>query len=108
MAENYFVAMIAVLGTVAGSVVTGFFTRTTAKRSKDFEKQRQRLKTAYHDIAAFHRLEERYLRALESPDKTSESWKREIRRSLADEGYATLSKEATWRECERRLEQLGD
>lgn len=106
MSESLFIAIVAVLGTIAGSVATGIFTLYAARRSKEFEKIKERLIICYEDIASFHRLEDRYLLALATSERKAESWKRNIRKQQANDGYPTPSKDATWRECARKIKQL--
>jgi hypothetical protein len=93
--------------TLFGSLVTGWFTYRAAARERELERYKRQLIQAYKDVAAFHRLEERYTNALETPDRSAEAWKREIRRQQADEQFGTPSEDATWRKCEQRVSDLG-
>jgi hypothetical protein len=96
--------------TLLGSVVTGWFTYRAAVRSRESERYKRQLIQAYKDIAAFHRLEERYtnaLEAVESPQRSAEAWKRDIRRQQAEEQFSTPSEDATWRKSEQRVSELA-
>ena len=62
----------------------------------------RRLRSRQSIIRAFHRLEDRYVTALAKYDRTSEAWKRDIRKQ-----QATPSQHATTRAAEEKLEQLG-
>lgn len=107
MTEGITIAAIAVIGTIFGSVTTGVFTLFATQRARELVKLKQRLKIAYQDIAALHRLEERYVDQLATEEKTAESWKRQIRKQLEGQGHSAPSKNATARECERRLQELA-
>lgn len=107
MSESLTLALVAAGSVVLGSMVTGWFTYISAVRARDAERYKRRLVQAYSDIAAFHRLEERYTKALGSESRTAESWKREIRKKLRDEGAGSPSEEATAQRAEQRIAELA-
>jgi hypothetical protein len=107
MRESIMGALIAVGGVIAGAIITGIFSYFGARQTKKIESYRNQLRVAYRDIAAFHRLEDRYLTALADNERTKESWKRDIRKQQFDAGFPIPSKHATAREAEDKLEQLG-
>jgi hypothetical protein len=107
MSESLIVALVAAGSAVLGSAVTGWFTYISAARARDTERYKRRLVQAYSDIAAFYRLEERYTKALESDARTAESWKREVRRKLRDEGGNSPSEDATAQRAEQRIAELA-
>ncbi|PPE74926.1 hypothetical protein C3942_04410 [Solimonas fluminis] len=107
MSEGLTLALVAGGFAVLGSLVTGWFTYITSVKQEQSERYKRRLLQAYADIAAFHRLEERYTRALETEDRSAESWKREMRRRLRDEGFGSPSEEATAQKAEQRIAELG-
>jgi hypothetical protein len=107
MSEGLTLALVAGGFAVLGSLVTGWFTYITAVKQGQSERYKRKLLQAYGDIAAFHRLEERYTRALETDERSAESWKREMRRRLRDEGFSSPSDEATVQKAEQRIAELG-
>mgnify|MGYP006196984843 CR=1 FL=1 len=92
---------------IIGSLVTGWFTYISAAKQKEAELYKRRLVQAYRDIASFHRLEDRYTKALETASKTAESWKREVRKKQRDEGFNSPSEDATAQKAEQRLSELS-
>lgn len=95
--------------TLLASLITGAITFLTAVRLRDVEKNKRDLFRAYRDIAAFHRLEECYAAELAqvSGSRTAESWKRELRRRLREQGFGSPSDKATARHAETRIEEIG-
>ena len=91
---------------VLGSVVTGLFTYMAAVKQREADLYKSRLQQSYRDVAALHRLEERYLSALASESKSARAWKLEVRRRQREEGFATPSDEATTQRAEQRLAEL--
>lgn len=94
------------LFTLLGSAVTGWFTYRAAVRQRELERYKNELGRALRNVAAFHRLEERYTQALASSERTAESWKREIRRQQAEAELPTPSESGTWRISEQRITDL--
>ena len=106
MGEGLILALVAGGFAVAGSIVTGWFTFAAAARQNELESYRKRLRQAYQDVAAFHRLEERYLVQLANPSRSAEAIKREVRRQLREEGFQSPSEDATVKKAEQRLSEL--
>jgi hypothetical protein len=106
MSEPIIVALVAVGGVIAGAIITGVLSYYSTQQTKRLDSYKSQLRQAYKDISAFHRLEDRYATALAKYDRTKESWKRDIRKQQADDGFATPSKHATAREAEEKWEQL--
>jgi type II secretory pathway pseudopilin PulG len=107
VSEPIVVALVAVVGVIAGAIITGVLNYYSTQQTKKVDSYKSQLRQAYKDISAFHRLEERYVTALAKyDDRTKDSWKRDIRKQQADDGLATPSKHATAREAEEKLEQL--
>ena len=82
MSEAVTLAIVAGVSAIAGSAITGWFTYLSSVRQRETERYKRRLLQTYKDIAAFHRLEERYTNALATESESAESWKREMRRRL--------------------------
>jgi len=91
---------------ITGSFITGWFTYTSCTSQKKNERIKGRLKKCLQDIAAYHRLEQKYIEALATPQKSAEAWKREMRKSLRIDGYSSPSEEATALTAERSIEEL--
>ena len=107
MSETLTIALVAGGFAIIGSVVTGWFTYISAVKQREADHYKRRLVQAYKDIASFHRLEERYTKALETASKSAESWKREVRKNQRDENFATPSDDATSQRSEQRLSELS-
>ncbi len=107
MSESLTIALVAGGFAIIGSIVTGLFTYISATKQKEADRYKQRLVQAYRDIASFHRLEERYTKALETTSKSAESWKREVRKNQRDEGFNSPSEDATAQKAEQRLSELS-
>ena len=107
MSEPIIVALVAVGGVIAGAIITGVLNYYSTQRTKRVDSYKSQLRQAYKDISAFHRLEDRYVTALAKYDRTSEAWKRDIRKQQADDGLPTPSQHATTRAAEEKLDQLG-
>lgn len=107
MSETLTIALVAGGFAIIGSAVTGWFTYISTVKQREADRYKRRLIQAYKDIASFHRLEERYIKVLETELKSAESWKREVRKSQRDAGFSSPSDEATLRQSERRLEELS-
>ena len=60
----------------------------------------------FKDIAAFHRLEERYTQALATDVRSSESWKRDIRRTIRSDGFDSPSDGATVNGAMARISEI--
>ncbi|MGB7420810.1 MAG: hypothetical protein WA917_02910 [Comamonas sp.] len=106
MSEAVTLAIVAGVSAIAGSAITGWFTYLSAVRQREAERYKRRLLRTYKDIAAFHRLEERYTNALATESKSAESWKREMRRLQSAENFATPSEDATARKAEQHISEL--
>lgn len=107
MSEALTLALVAGGFAVLGSLVTGWFTYISAVKQRQTERYKRKLLQAYADVAAFHRLEERYTRALETEGKSAEAWKREMRRRLREDGFSSPSDEATVQKAEQRIAEMG-
>jgi len=94
--------------TLLGSLITGLITFYTAARLRDSERNKRSLVRAYRDIAAFHRLEERYAEELAqaSTSHTADAWKKLLRRKLRDQGFASPTNKATAHYAEAQIEEL--
>jgi hypothetical protein len=106
MTHELNIALIAGGFAILGSLVTGWFTYASSASQKDLQRYKRRLVQAYQDIAAFHRLEERYTSALSTTEKSADVWKREIRKALRDDNYSSPSEDATVTKAEGRLKDL--
>ncbi|HEV3422723.1 MAG TPA: hypothetical protein VG105_02860 [Paraburkholderia sp.] len=95
---------------VVGSLITGWLTYVSSVRRRETESYRRQLIQACEDIAAFHRLEHRYAERLATTDasKTTESWKRQIRREQRRAGDDTPSENATAKHAEQQIQKLRD
>lgn len=93
---------------VLASGLTGWFTLVASNKQRKLDSFKNRLKQAYRDIAAYHRLEERYTDELAKNHKTSTAWKREFRKNLRDDGFSSPSEDATSQIAEQRLKELGE
>jgi hypothetical protein len=73
-------ALVASVSAIIGSVVTGWFTYIAAVNQRETEQYKRRLRRADKNIAAFHRLEERYTQALQSENKSkcARAWTLEL------------------------------
>jgi hypothetical protein len=91
---------------LAGSIITGWFTYKSSVSAKETERNKRRLIQTYLDIAAFHRLEEKYTKTLETPIKSANAWKLELRKLLRDDGFQSPSEDATAQKAESRLRDL--
>jgi hypothetical protein len=107
MNETVLLAVLTGGCALLGSAITGYFTLLAAVKQREIERYKRKLVQAYKDIAAFHRLEERYTRALESETKTAEAWKRELRKQQRDEGFDSPSEDATAQKSDQRRAELG-
>ena len=109
MNDTVILAIVASTSAILGSFVTGWFTYRAAVKQREAERFKRKLLQAYIDIAALHRLEERYTAALAhaSADRSAESWKREVRRTLRDDGFASPSDDATSQRAEQRAREVG-
>jgi hypothetical protein len=94
---------------IVGSAVTGFLTYVATVRQRETESYKHRLIQAYGDIAAFHRLEERYVQKLAAamPSTTAESWKRNVRREQRRADVLTPSPDATAQKAEQYIQKLS-
>lgn len=109
MSDTLILAIVASTSAILGSFVTGWFTYRAAVKQREAERFKRKLIQAYKDIAALHRLEERYTVALAktSGERSAESWKREVRKALRDDGFASPSDDATAQRAEQRASELG-
>lgn len=107
MNDSLTIALVAGGFAIIGSVVTGWFTYISAAKQREADRYKRRLAQAYKDIASFHRLEDRYTKALETESKSAESWKREVRKSQRDEGFNSPSDDATAQKAEQRISELN-
>jgi hypothetical protein len=73
MSETLTIALLAGGFAIVGSAVTGWFTYMSAVKQREADRYKRRLVQAYKDIASFHRLEERYTKALETESKSAGS-----------------------------------
>ena len=103
MSESLMLALVASGSAIVGSLVTGWFTYIAAVKQRETENCRRRWQQASKDVAAFHRLEERYTEALQSESKSAKAWKLEIRKQQRDAGFATPSENATAHKSEQRM-----
>jgi hypothetical protein len=106
MDSTLFAALIAGSSAVLGSLVTGLFLYFAATRQREAERLKRKLIQAYMDVASFHRLEERYIKALETKEKTANAYKLGVRKKMRAEGLASPSKNATALNCEREIRKL--
>lgn len=106
MQIEYFTALLAGGCAIAGSAITGWFTYSATASQNKSQRYKRELRRTYKDIAAFHRLEERYTQALASDTKSSESWKRDIRRSLRADGFDSPSDGATANGAMARITEI--
>ncbi|WP_271680698.1 hypothetical protein [Thermomonas mangrovi] len=107
MDDSILLAVVTGFSAVLGSLITGSITYWTATNQRVAAENKRRLKRAYHDIAAFHRLEERYASSLAATDApTAAAWKRDIRKRLRDEGFDSPSEKATAQLAERSINDL--
>lgn len=106
MNSDIWVAVVACVAAILGSVVTGWFTLTASSSQKDLQRFKKQLVKAYEDIAAFHRLEEKYTARLADESKSADAWKREIRRELRSDGFNSPSEEATTARAEFKIQEL--
>jgi hypothetical protein len=108
MADSMTLALVASGSAIIGSVVTGWFTYIAAAKQREIAQYKRRLRRADKNIAAFHRLEEKYSQALHSENKCKSpmAWKRAVRKQQRDEGFDTPSDDATVRKSERRISDL--
>ena len=95
--------------TIFASLVTGSITFLTAARLREAERYKRDLLRAYGDIAAFHRLEQCYAQELarNSGASTPESWRREIRKKLREEGFSTPSDKSTAHRADMEAAELA-
>lgn len=95
---------------IVGSLITGWLTYVSSVRKRETELYRRHLIQAYEDIAAFHRLEERYVEKLAEiePSKTPVGWKRSVRREQMLANIQTPSKDATARYADHEVQRLRD
>ena len=107
MTESVLLALVSSGSAIAGSLVTGWFTYRAAVRQRETARYKRRLVQAYKDIASFHRLEERYLQALQSDVKSAAAWKLEVRKTQRDAGFDSPSEDATAQTCEQRMSDLS-
>lgn len=107
MNDSILLASATGISAVLGSLITGLITYWTATDQRTAAENRRNLKRAYGDIAAFHRLEERYASVLAASDsRTPAAWKRDIRKRLRDEGFASPSDKATAQQAEHCLVEM--
>ena len=106
MQIEYFTALLPGGCAIAGSAITGWFTYSATASQNKSERYKRELIRAYKDIAAFHRLEERYTQALSSDAKTAESWKREVRKSLRLDRFDTPSDGASANGALARISEI--
>jgi len=107
MDDSILLAAATGLSAVLGSLITGLITYRTATDQRALGRHKRRLRRALRDIAALHRLEDRYTNALAATgSRSSEAWKREIRKQLREEGLGTLSSRATTQRAEQDLAEL--
>ena len=92
---NESLLFVGISGAVAimASLITGWFTYTASTSYKETERLRAQLNRALKDMAAYQRLEERYISALATDEKPAESWKRHIRKAMRGDGEASPSEE---------------
>ena len=95
---------------IVGSLITGWLTYVSSVRRRETESYRRQLIQAYEDIAAFHRLEQRYSEKLAEiePSKTPVGWKRGVRREQMLANIQTPSKDATARYADQEVLRLRD
>ena len=106
MTEPVLIALIGTTAALGGSLIGGILTYRATKQGNLIRRRTAQLIRAYEDIAAFHRLEARYIGYLASPERTAESWKKQVRREQADANEATPGEDATDRACKRRIAEL--
>lgn len=106
MQIEYFTALLAGGCAIAGSAITGWFTYAATASQKKSEQYKRELTRTYKDIAAFHRLEERYTQELATADKSAEAWKREVRKALRSEGFDSPSDGATVTGAMARISEI--
>ena len=103
MAASLDRSLVAAAAALLGSLITGALTYAAAARQRDLDRNKRKLERTLRDVAAFHRLEERYIEELAKHGKTAFAWKREIRKQLRDDGFESPSEEATSARAERSL-----
>lgn len=106
MSEQILVALVVGACTILGSLTTGIITYFSTSQAKKLNLYRGRLHCALRDVAAFHRLEARYTRLLETEEKSTHSWKREVRKAQREAGFDTPSSEATSTKAEEQIKAL--
>lgn len=107
MDDSIVLATASGLSAVLGSLITGWITYKAAIDQREAIRNKRRLARALRDIAAFHRLEERYANALEATDsRSAAAWKRDIRKQQRTEGQETPSEKATAHGAERGIKEL--
>lgn len=106
MTETLTLGLVAAGSVLGGSIVTGWFTLRASVNQREALRNKRRLIQALRDVAAFHRLEERYTKALASEQKSPESWKREVRRQQFEDNLSTPSEDGTARKAEQRILEL--
>lgn len=107
MDDSILLAAATGISAALGSLITGLITYRTAIDQRAATEHKRRLKRAYGDIAAFHRLEERYASVLAATDsRTSAAWKRDVRKQLRDEGFTSPSDKATAQQAEQCLAEM--
>ena len=107
MSEPIIVAFVAVGGVIAGAIITGVLNYYSAQQTKKMESYKSQLRQSYRDIAAFHRLEDRYTTALAKNGRTKDAGKGKFesnKRMMDCRAQATMRQ---LEEAEEKLEQLG-
>jgi hypothetical protein len=107
MSETLLVAVIAAAAAILGGAVTGGFTYIASVRQRETERYKRRLIQCYRDIIAFYRLEELYIQKLATDDRSANSIKLEMRRTLRESGTESPSEDATPQKCERGMQELS-
>jgi N-methylhydantoinase A/oxoprolinase/acetone carboxylase beta subunit len=107
MSETLLVALIAGGSAIFGGAVTGAFTYLASVRQRETERYKRRLIQCYRDIIAFYHLEELYIQKLATVDRSTNSIKLEMRRTLREAGNESPSEDATPQKCERRMQELS-
>lgn len=106
--------------TLLGAVITGIaawlsarFQYARDRTREDLTASRRELLHSLGDVAAFHKLEQRYTLLLSNlartegeSAKSAEAWKREVRRTVRAEGFATPSNSATDHQARSRIIEL--
>lgn len=71
MNDSIIIALLVAASGWGASLITGWFTTRATAASKELERIKRELANAYRDIAALSRLEEKYIRLLETKEKSA-------------------------------------